>query len=86
MMTSQPRYVIRVLGIPPSYTEGAFIEELAKQHIMYKKVWLALTKAGDCAGFGFIEFSSKDEESMFIARYPLTQHNDVIWLSKVDKI
>lgn len=85
-MTSNPRYVVRVLRIPPSYTKDTFVEELTKQHVLYKNVWIALTDAGDCAGFGFIEFSCKDEMSMFIARYPLTQHNDVVWLSKDDKI
>jgi len=85
---SQSRYVVRVLGIPTSFTKDTFAQELTKQQVVYKSVWLAMSSdgLGLCAGFAFVEFSNEDDMDMFIARYPLTQHKDVLWPSKVDKI
>lgn len=85
---SQLRYVVRVLGVPTSYTKETFEQELVKQDVLYKSVWLATSSNGVCAGFAFVEFSCEHDMNVFIARYPLglSHLKDVIWSSKVDKI
>lgn len=80
------RYVVRVLGIPESYTKDTFEQELLKHQVAFKSVWFATEGAGVCAGFAFIEFESRENMDLFVVRYPLSQHKDVLWSSDVDKI
>ena len=83
---SHQRYVVRVLGIPEALTKQSFEQDLLKQQVTYKSVWFATHSNGfQCAGFAFVEFPSKESMSSFLARYPLSQHNDVLWSSDDDK-
>lgn len=87
-MMSKPRYVVRVLGIPPSFTKSTFEIELTKQNFVYKKVFFATnTSDGVSAGFAFVEFFNEDDMNAFMVSCPLTQDGvDVLWSSKADKI
>lgn len=59
------RYVVRMLNIPDTLTQGEFESRFTLENMKYNKVYFASKNGKTSAGFAFIEFNSRDEMELF---------------------
>ena len=73
------RHMIRLLGIPATYTKQQLEQDLKENNIEHDKNFFATTDGVCSTGFAFVEFFTQEQKEMFGKIYGLNQHRDAMY-------
>lgn len=63
------RYILRVLGIPTTYTREMLENEFDEHNLKYKHIHFATKNNHTSVGFIFIDFESEKDKKTFLEYY-----------------